>query len=494
MDSRNRLALAAILALALALRVAGLGWGLPDEHHLASYHPDEWQICDTALGMAFLGQGPNPHFFNYPSAPIYLAAVVFKVVGVVVPLTDGTKGFFYLLARLLSVGFGVGTVAVAWSLGRRLAGERAGLVAAGLLAVTPLHVVNSHYASVDVQLTFWCALALRLALEPELLVWAGVASGLAASCKYNGVLVLTGIWAAAGLGRAGWRAVLLATGAAAAAFVLTSPFVLLDLQHSLPDLRLELLEHPRTTSIFLEVGPGWLFHLTANLPTGIGWLLPLAAVAGVVGWRRREAALAAFGLLTLASMLHTKELFIRYWLPLTPLVAVAAAQALERLPRRAWLVALLLVATAPLLRSRAYAAMLSQPDARDTALAWCREQIPAGASVGELEPTWFQSVPLRVNNGGHRTRSEHGESRWRLVSDPQRWQLERPEWLVINDVKRAESYRSAAGWAALTAGYRVVRTFENRAVVLPGRVETGRGSRLHDWLYPLPVVLVYRRS
>ncbi|MGZ8686959.1 MAG: hypothetical protein ACXWZP_00880, partial [Gaiellaceae bacterium] len=66
-----------------------------------------------------------------------------------------------------------------------------------------------------------CALALALAGRFE---WAGLAVGLAASAKYPGAIAAVPVLVA---GWGAWRRLARAGGAAAAAFALTSPFVLL---------------------------------------------------------------------------------------------------------------------------------------------------------------------------------------------------------------------------------------------------------------------------
>jgi 4-amino-4-deoxy-L-arabinose transferase-like glycosyltransferase len=510
MDARARLALVLILALGLVLRVVGLDWGLPSPRHLASYHPDEWQITNNALLVAFGGGGLNPRFFHYPTAPIYLAALIFKLLGLVLTPSAANLGAYCLVARLITVACGVATLPVVVALGARLGSTRVGLLAALLLAVMPLPVVHGHYATVDVPLTFWCALALLAAvtltdasLEPRAvrrwLLTAGLAAGLAMGTKYNGVLVLGPVWLGLAVARRGARAAVGVTALALAVFALSSPYVFLD-PAAWPQIRFELLEHPRQTNLFRGVGPGWWFHLRWNLPTGCGGLVALAAVVGLAGWRGRATGPLWLWLgLVALSLTRSAELFIRYWLPLTPVLALAAADSVRRLPRRTvwrFLVAALLVA-GPALRARAYTAMLAREDARDAALAWCQANIPAGARVGEIEPTWFWSVPLRANNRGRPTGTSADESRWRLCSDPEAWPAEPPDWLVINDAKRRERYHDAAGaarWAELTRGYERVFVCANQAVVLPGRVETGRGSRLHDWLYPLPAIEVWRRG
>src|SRR5512140_1268 len=67
------LTLAAILVVAATLRLTGLRWGLPNQAHYFSYHPDEIFLLLPSLGFA---QGDwNPHFFNYGTLYIYLVGL-----------------------------------------------------------------------------------------------------------------------------------------------------------------------------------------------------------------------------------------------------------------------------------------------------------------------------------------------------------------------------------------------------------------------------------
>src|SRR5947207_4760922 len=63
-------ALAAILAVAAALRVVGLEYGLPFATLL---NPDEQSIVPRAWKMVH-GGGLDPHWFDYPSLVMYLLA------------------------------------------------------------------------------------------------------------------------------------------------------------------------------------------------------------------------------------------------------------------------------------------------------------------------------------------------------------------------------------------------------------------------------------
>ena len=128
-------------------------------------------------------------------------------------------------------------------LGRRAYGRTVGWLAALSLAVTFLHVRDSHFATLDVPLTFavtvalYCAVRLAEVGTGRAGALAGATLGLAAGVKYNGALALAGIAAAVAspLRDQSTRVLRLVARrlvpiglAAAAVFVLTSPFLLID--------------------------------------------------------------------------------------------------------------------------------------------------------------------------------------------------------------------------------------------------------------------------
>ena len=71
----GRWVIPALVALALAVRLTGLSWGLPDATPFFSYHPDEFSVAGTVNGMLNAGE-LNPRFFHYGSAMIYLTGLV----------------------------------------------------------------------------------------------------------------------------------------------------------------------------------------------------------------------------------------------------------------------------------------------------------------------------------------------------------------------------------------------------------------------------------
>ena len=138
----------------------------------------------------------NPHFFDYPGLYFYVqlgVAVLRFLVGATTgewtALDQVDDGNFYLWGRAVTAILGTLTVVLVYRIGMRW-GARHAALAAGLMAVMPLHVRESHYVLTDVPVTFFVTLTLLLTLgahereRAPSFAWAGAAAGLAAATKY----------------------------------------------------------------------------------------------------------------------------------------------------------------------------------------------------------------------------------------------------------------------------------------------------------------------
>jgi hypothetical protein len=113
----------------------------------------------------------HPHFFDYPGLYIYVQFVVSvvrfmggAVAGEWTSLAAAPTSEFYVWGRAVTATLGVATVLVVFQIGMRW-GARHALLSAGLMAVLPQHVRESHYVLTDVPLTFFVALTLLLSLR-----------------------------------------------------------------------------------------------------------------------------------------------------------------------------------------------------------------------------------------------------------------------------------------------------------------------------------------
>lgn len=140
--------------------------------------------------------------------------------------------------RLWSAVLGLGTVTFAGLAGRELAGERAGLIAAGFVAASPLLVeadvliMSESITATAVAATVWLAArALRLR-TPAAMALFGLAAGLGALARAELVLVVPIVAVAAMVhrrGDTGRRRVAIAGAAVGAAMLVMAPWVIRNL-------------------------------------------------------------------------------------------------------------------------------------------------------------------------------------------------------------------------------------------------------------------------
>lgn len=497
--------LVAILLLAALLRLPGTLWELPGPDHQYSYHPDELPILGAASKLEPLHGQLNPYFYNYGTLQIYLLWFPMQ-------LGETPRGFSYgfavLVCRLVTAAMGVVTVALCWAAGRRLAGPAGGAVAALFVAVAPLHVQHSQFVTVDVPSALWVAAALLMSVSGRP-VAGGFLAGLAAATKYTTGAVLVAPLTVALMEPPGrrWRQAALTCAAAAGAFLLGCPGVILYPRYFLKDFLFEV-QHARTGHglVFLETGPGWLYHILHSLLPGLGWpLLALTAVAVYLairsGDRRLRPVLVFAGVFFLILSLGQVR-FARYTIPLIPAFAMLAGATAPALPVR------LRLTGAALALGGVHAALLSLafiwPDPRTEAAYWIRQNIPRGSSVGLVSPPWFYTPPLSREFGrlreSMRIRAAEEVEDYRVL-------IARPDWSTTLLDKKPEvviisSYESFDRERLKDADYR--RFMERLAKEYARAVEFGGDPPVrlfsvvahlpHDMQYPSPRIIIYERK
>lgn len=347
----HRLLLLAIVALGAWLRFDGLTFGLPYAHS----RPDETALAGPAV-MCLIGQCAPPDFY-YPTGFIYALSAVYLVMfavqwarGIHPDLASFAEtrridvSMFFLASRVVSAIAGTFTIVAVHGIGRLLWGPAVGLVSALYLAVSILHARDSHFGTTDVTMTalivvaVWVILRWQQTPTPRLAMLAGVAGGVAASTKYNGLgaglpfLVAAGLrlWTGPAHHRPRLRAVVMALVIAAmaglAVFLILSPYIVIDWPRFVRDVTTRGGDLSRPHGI--DVGPGWLHHAVVTLPAAFGWPLYVCSVAGVVGllvFRFRQAIVVLSFPLAYAVVVGSLETtFARYALPLLPFMALSA--------------------------------------------------------------------------------------------------------------------------------------------------------------------------
>ena len=310
-------ALAAILVLALVLRLYGLDW---DQGYSYTPHPDERAILAKVGELSPPAPGDlgsllnadestwNPRWFPYGSFPLYLLKGVqlFSGLGTGEGLTD-----LRIAGRVMSALADVATIAIVFWLGCRAYGRRTGILASLLVALAVIHIQLSHFFAVDTFAALFAVATLyflyRVATVGSLRdsVLAGVFIGLALATKvslapiYAAFVIahLMYLFSMAGARseetppvgeRCGSAIKGLAVGAIASLVVLfiTQPYAFLDWGRFYEDVveQSEMVRRIRDypyTRQYIDTTPYW-YHVRQLATWGFGWPLGLVAWAGLL--------------------------------------------------------------------------------------------------------------------------------------------------------------------------------------------------------------------
>jgi hypothetical protein len=428
------LALAALFAGALVLRLVGVRHGLP-----YVYNADEnAHFVPLAIGM--FGHSLNPEYFINPPAYTYVLHVAFGLrwgfdraaIGDAFAADPGTA---FTIARVLAGALGALAAALLAIAGARLFDRRTGIVAGVVLAVAFLPVHYGHLALNDVPaLAPLCVALVGVAgvlrrgrtLDFAL---AGIGLGVAVATKYTEGIVLLPLLAAGALAplppAARVKGLALAAVLAIAGFAVANPYALLDHTAFLDGLRKQSeASADGGGKLGLSESNGLAYYL-GTTTWGLGWLPALAALGGAIGLalRDRRAALVLVpGAIAFLLFMGTQDRFFARWLlPVYPLLCLLAAWA--GVQAAAWLAGRVrthwraaawpAVAAAALLAAQGLVfavhndVVLARADTRQLARQWMVAHVPAGGKV-VIEPIapaqWAMDPqgPSRATSTGNR--------------------------------------------------------------------------------------------
>jgi len=410
-----------LFAFALALRLSGIAWGLPDAGRAFSWHPDETVVVSASLRTNPLLLLLDPGFYNYGSLSllingffIHLGDSMGLISGNV--FTGAPSAGDLLTARLVTASLGAGTCLFLYGAGRLLYSETAGLAAALLYAVSPLAVQHGHFATVDVPATFFVAGTLYFAArylrnpvtDARSLLLCGLFAGFSAATKYNaGLILFSGLtaWGVAERNRT-LKSSMALIGMAALGFFLGCPGVLLNFPAFLRDFLFEA-NHARTGSgdLFVGTASGFIYHPFFTLPWAVGSLTALAILSSLLMavYRRNSAdyVLAAFMIPYFIVIGLAEIKFARYLLPLLPALLLWVGALIPLPENRRWYrvmsAAIGLCGLYALFISLAFNNVMMEEDTRDTAAKAIRKEQKEGkiSSVGFATGPWHYSPNLQ---------------------------------------------------------------------------------------------------
>ena len=398
------------LLLAALLRGNGIGQGLP-----GLYDPDEPLFFINALEL-LANQTLMPGWFGHPGiTTLYLlaasdllvflggrAAGLWASTGEFATLLYADPSAIVLAGRAAIAALSLAVMAATARLGARLGDAPAGLVAALLVAASPLHSEISSLARTDIMVSLFSLLAMLASVSVAQngrrrdLIIAGLWMGAAVSTKWPGAILALAplaawIWA--------WRqdrrqwlrgALMLVAAMLVTMAVLMPPLWLRPL-----DVWAALMNEVQPAHVG-ATGGSWFDNLwwyaAVLWERGLGWAALLVPVGAALAIKRRDMPVLLIllvPLLALIALLCTQTNVWQRWLVLPmPMLALLAGLAISAgaralwAARSGWLIATAGAALALPLAWTAWqegAARGNPTQAR--AVAFMLENVPAGSRI-----------------------------------------------------------------------------------------------------------------
>ncbi len=463
-----------IVFLAAFFRLYGLNW---DQGF--SLHPDERQIVMVTAKIdfsSFKESSLNPHFFAYGSFPIYLLKAASNALGVFdKSLTQ--YGGINLVGRAISVIADLGTILMVFFLGKKLFYRRVGLLASLFYAINVFPIQAAHFYAVDSLLTFFILATLyRLIIFYErptkinaLIV--GFLFGLSLATKTSALVLFISFGAALTVDfllvflkqphrpriwfphLPKFFKKLIVEGAiiitiTAITFIVFEPYALLDFREF---WRQTIEQYQMTHNAFTfpytlqYVGKiPYLYELKNIFWWGQGPMLSTLSLLGVFYFSFRlirqldkkwapELLLLTFFLAYFLAVGKFAIGFMRYMLPLYPLLCLFAAAFFFRLNNRLPAHLGKLVASGYLLVAiiwpLAFINIYNKPNTRVIASEWINNNISQGSTIA-IEH-WDDSLPLFGQEKYHMITlplyDPDTESKWTIINQ----QLSQTNYIVI---------------------------------------------------------------
>lgn len=416
-----------ILALGLFVRLYSVAFGLPGLND-----PDELTF-ELAAVKLLSKHTLNPGWFGHPATTtIYVLAVLNAVVF----LTGRAAGWFsspqafadaiyadpswvILPGRIAMVLFSVGAIYLTWRLAREFLGTRGGLLAAALLAISPVFVTWSQIIRSDVMACFFMLLAMLAARRiaesgrwrDHVLAALWVGAAMATKWPYVlsalAVIGVTALRLLEGTDRRRTLLQFLVFGGLSFCFLfLISPYLLIDHVTAYRNV----LGEAQPRHLGATGGTPWanaLWYLSGPIASGLGLVgLALAAWGMGILARNREAlaiiCTVTLGFFVVLCLQHI--VWERWVIALMPPLAIAAAAAMGQLLAQFELrlrssrlgalgFLLLTLATFVPLALQARADTRARlNDTRQLASRWAHDHVPAGSTV-LVEHFGFEMLP-----------------------------------------------------------------------------------------------------
>ncbi len=412
-----------VFVVALAVRLAGIGWGLPNERRLTSLHPDEPVVWLVSQQLDLAHGDFDPGFYNYGTLYLTLENVATQMTRAYGGgPKDNTReaqllavGRYHLAGRRISALAGAGLAWLAFAWLRRIAHPLGTWFGTAAIVFAPGLVIHSRFQTVDMLATLLLGLSLFYAAKPFLpeadpkqalrcFVLSGLFAGLSAGTKYTGILALAAIVAGALLlpRELRWKSMFGGVLTAMVAFLIATPGALLNSSRFWTDFTYEMSHTASGHGSVFTSTPSGFFYQAGNLIETLGFVVFTMGLVGLVFLALERKSwvfgLLAFCLLQYVLIGRAEVKFLRYCFPLVLPLAIGfghlVGYAHTHLSTK-WRLAVGLgalglagVGGGGIRQTITSTSWMLGEDPRDAVASYLRKQDP-GAQVGLVSDPWF---------------------------------------------------------------------------------------------------------
>lgn len=388
------------------------------------FQPDERNIAN-AVSQIHLFDALDPHFFAYGGFTIYLYNATGSLINTILHEEAWTADWskINIIGRTWSAFFSTFTLIPLYFLARRLFGQKTATIAGILYVFTAYSIQSAHFATTESLLALFTVLAalvsLRVIEKPttkNFLLLGGLC-GLAAATKTSALSLL--VFPAVAFYQLGvkscfnWfqlgRTLILFALTALIVFTVFSPYTFLSWDQFTTSMDYESgVTTGRLPVVYTLQFKGtlpYLFYLQ-NLLWQMGPQLIFAlAGTGLLAWQTWQkrnlklALLLAFPLAYFAYVGSWYAKFIRYMMPVIPLLVVFAAVTLVWLENRFKLVGRILLSLTLVLTfiwASAFFTIYTRPQTKILASEWIYSHVSPGSLI--LQEHWDDGLPIPLGD------------------------------------------------------------------------------------------------
>ncbi len=409
-----------IILGAILLRFYHLNW---DEGNI--YHPDERNI-DMAV-MRVNIHHLNPHFFAYGALPIYLIRIIGDIVVLMThnySLLDSWNNI-NIISRFLSAAASAISVYIFYLIVKKAINKKMAVLGAFLMATSVGLIQYAHYGVTESVNILFLLLIIYLTLlfssEQKLKywLWLAIISGLALASKISNLIYM--IIPISGLIN------LLLNHKLRKPFVyfsvlillslvvlfIFSPYNFLDYHHFITSIQYEgdVVSGKLSVPYTIQFSHTWPYFFSfINLHWQMGLLLPGLGLIGSIVWliyilQRKEPrdgfVILFFGIIYFLYVGSWYTKFVRYMLPVIPILLLSALWLINRLLVNKKLqmptkLLIFIIIVTNIIWVSAYSAIYRYPHPWITASKWIYQNIPAQSVLVSEE--WDDRLPTYLPN------------------------------------------------------------------------------------------------